>query len=83
MKIGDTTWLKYEFDTRDQFMDLADQIEVFEWEVTADGYLEGKYICDIIWFNNVDPDPKLNDYITNPPADDYLFHLNNWEWVGD
>lgn len=82
MKIGSTTWLKYEFSN-------YEELELAAAKITPDANFEllggqeiedKKYIIDALWYNNMAEPEVFSAFSINPETDKYLIEINGWIW---
>ncbi len=87
MKIGDITWLKYEFPTYEDLkvaakgIDREDNYSLLGGQVISElEGAKGPYIVDGLWYDNMPEPEAFKQYSIDPDTDDYLIDINNWVW---
>jgi hypothetical protein len=82
MKIGSTTWLKYEFPNYKELELAAEKLDKnSNFELLGGQEIEDeKYIIDALWYNNMQEPTEFAPYSINPQTNKYLIDINGWIW---
>tara|TARA_R110002049_G_scaffold1034_4_gene7666 strand:+ start:3233 stop:3511 length:279 start_codon:yes stop_codon:yes gene_type:complete len=87
MKIGNITWLKYEFPTYADFQEAEVSIdEGVNYSLLGGQVISqlegatGPYIIDGLWLDNMAEPEIFGPYSIEPDTDDYLININGWVW---
>lgn len=82
MKIGSTTWLKYEFPNYEELELAAAKINKdANFELLGGQEIEDKkYIIDALWYSNMQEPTEFAPYSINPQTSEYLIDINGWIW---
>jgi hypothetical protein len=85
MKIGSTTWLKYEFPNYGELQLAAAKINPeANFELLGGQEIEDeKYIMDALWYNDMPEPEEFKPFSINPETSEYLIEINGWIWSPD